>query len=134
MSPDVLLECPRTSFRDVLRVNVTERVWHSPHNFSTCLNHIHFAGHLDIFLSWGGAFFLNQLLTGQHLANSGGGGQLKKSPCIFLLIFIFLYTASGDVKVFLSPCSSFKMAHLLKSYLPHEYLIFSQYTELPLLC
>ena len=30
MSPDVLLECPRTSFRDVLRVNVTERVWHSP--------------------------------------------------------------------------------------------------------
>ena len=31
MSPDVLLECPRTSFRDVLRVNVTERVWHSPH-------------------------------------------------------------------------------------------------------
>ena len=38
------------------------------------------------------------------------------------------------MKVFLSPCSSFKMAHLLKSYLPHEYLIFSQYTELPLLC
>ena len=32
MSPDVLLECPRTSFRDVLRVNVTERVWHSPLN------------------------------------------------------------------------------------------------------
>ena len=30
MSPDVLLECPRTSFRDVLGVNVTERVWHSP--------------------------------------------------------------------------------------------------------
>ena len=30
MSPDVLLECPRTSFRDVLRVNVTERVWISP--------------------------------------------------------------------------------------------------------
>ena len=30
MSPDVLLECPRTSLRDVLRVNVTERVWHSP--------------------------------------------------------------------------------------------------------
>ena len=30
MSPDVLLECPRTSFRDVLRVNVMERVWHSP--------------------------------------------------------------------------------------------------------
>ena len=30
MSPDVLLECPRTSFRYVLRVNVTERVWHSP--------------------------------------------------------------------------------------------------------
>ena len=30
MSPDVLLECPRTSFRDVLRVNVTKRVWHSP--------------------------------------------------------------------------------------------------------
>ena len=30
MSPDVLLECPRTSFRDVLRVKVTERVWHSP--------------------------------------------------------------------------------------------------------
>ena len=30
MSPDVLLECPRTSFMDVLRVNVTERVWHSP--------------------------------------------------------------------------------------------------------
>ena len=28
MSPDVLLECPRTSFGDVLRVNVTERVWH----------------------------------------------------------------------------------------------------------
>ena len=27
---DILLECPRTSFRDVLRVNVTERVWHSP--------------------------------------------------------------------------------------------------------
>ena len=24
------MECPRTSFRDVLRVNVTERVWHSP--------------------------------------------------------------------------------------------------------
>ena len=31
MSPDVLLECPRTSFRDVLRVNVTERVWIFPH-------------------------------------------------------------------------------------------------------
>ena len=30
MSPDVLLECPRTSFRDVLRVNVTERVWIFP--------------------------------------------------------------------------------------------------------
>ena len=30
MSPDVLLEGPRTSFRYVLRVNVTERVWHSP--------------------------------------------------------------------------------------------------------
>ena len=30
MSLDVLLECPRTSFGDVLRVNVTERVWHSP--------------------------------------------------------------------------------------------------------
>ena len=30
MSPDVLLECPRMSFRDVLRVNVTERVWISP--------------------------------------------------------------------------------------------------------
>ena len=28
MSPGVLLECPRTSFRDVLEVNVTERVWH----------------------------------------------------------------------------------------------------------
>ena len=27
MSPDVQLECPWTSFRDVLRVNVTERVW-----------------------------------------------------------------------------------------------------------
>ena len=27
---DILLECPRTSFRDVLRVNVTERVWISP--------------------------------------------------------------------------------------------------------
>ena len=31
MSPDVLLECPRTSFRDVLRVNVMERVWIFPH-------------------------------------------------------------------------------------------------------
>ena len=30
MSLDVLLECPRTSFRDVLRVNVTERVWIFP--------------------------------------------------------------------------------------------------------
>ena len=30
MSPDVLLECPRTSSRDVLRVNVTERVWIFP--------------------------------------------------------------------------------------------------------
>ena len=30
MSPDVMLECPRTSFRDVLGVNVTERDWHSP--------------------------------------------------------------------------------------------------------
>ena len=30
MSPDVMLECPRTSFRDVLGVDVTERVWHSP--------------------------------------------------------------------------------------------------------
>ena len=38
MSPDVLLECPRTSFRDVLRVNVTERVWHSPLPPSFILN------------------------------------------------------------------------------------------------
>ena len=30
MSLDVLLECPRTSCRDVLRVNVTERVWIFP--------------------------------------------------------------------------------------------------------
>ena len=30
MSPDVLLECPRTSFRDVLRVNATERAWIFP--------------------------------------------------------------------------------------------------------
>ena len=30
MSPDVLLECPRTSYRNVLRVNVTERVWIFP--------------------------------------------------------------------------------------------------------
>ena len=30
MSPDVLLEGPRTSFRYVLRVNVTERVWIFP--------------------------------------------------------------------------------------------------------
>ena len=88
-----------------------------PPKLSKCWNHIHFARHLGVFRSEGGpvwdsnVFFLNQLLTGQHLANSGGGGQLKKSPCIFLLIFIFLYTASGDVKVFLSPCSSFKMAH-----------------------
>ena len=36
MSPDVLLECPRTSFRDVLRVNVTERVWHSPSPSTIC--------------------------------------------------------------------------------------------------
>ena len=36
MSPDVLLECPRTSFRDVLRVNVTERVWHSPWGVGGC--------------------------------------------------------------------------------------------------
>ena len=28
MPHDVLLECPRTSFRDVLGVNITERVWH----------------------------------------------------------------------------------------------------------
>ena len=39
MSPDVLLECPRTSFRDVLRVNVTERVWIFP---------LHKGGGLDI--------------------------------------------------------------------------------------
>ena len=30
MSLDVLLKCPRTSFRDVLGVNVTERVWIFP--------------------------------------------------------------------------------------------------------
>ena len=36
MSPDVLLECPRTSFRDVLRVNVRERVWHSPPFHGKC--------------------------------------------------------------------------------------------------
>ena len=30
MSPDILLVCPRTSFRDVLGVNVMERVWYSP--------------------------------------------------------------------------------------------------------
>ena len=30
MSPDLMLECPRTSFRDVLRENVTERVWIFP--------------------------------------------------------------------------------------------------------
>lgn len=46
----------------------------------------------------------------------------------------FFYTASGVVKVFLAPCSFFKMAHWLKSYLQHEYLLSSQYTELPLLC
>ena len=28
--PNILLECPRASFRDALGVNVTERVWHSP--------------------------------------------------------------------------------------------------------
>ena len=39
MSPDVLLECPRTSFRDVLRVNVTERVWHSPSGYRRYLYH-----------------------------------------------------------------------------------------------
>ena len=37
MSLDVLLECPRTSFRDVLRVNVTERVWHSPPRAELCI-------------------------------------------------------------------------------------------------
>ena len=31
-------------------------------------------------------FFWNQLLTGQHLANSGEG-QLKKSPCILHLVY-----------------------------------------------
>ena len=34
-------------------------------------------------------FFLNQLLTGQRLENSGGG-QLKKTPCITTLDFHFL--------------------------------------------
>ena len=29
-SPDVLLERPRTFFRDVLRVNVAERIWSIP--------------------------------------------------------------------------------------------------------
>ena len=49
MSPDVLLECPRTSFRDVLRVNVTERVWIfpplSPGEMNCC--------HLRTFLFYG---------------------------------------------------------------------------------
>ena len=38
MSPDVMLECPRTSFGDVLRVNVTERVWHSPPIYVVCIS------------------------------------------------------------------------------------------------
>ena len=57
----------------------------APTKFSKCWNHIHLARHLDVFRSKGGpvwdsdGFFLNQLLTSQHLANSGWG-QLKKHP------------------------------------------------------
>ena len=32
-------------------------------------------------------FFRNRLLTGQHLANSGGGGAVKKTPCIIATPF-----------------------------------------------
>ena len=35
---------------------------------------------------WDSNLYWNQLLTGQHLANSGEA-QLKKSPCIFILSF-----------------------------------------------
>ena len=58
----------------------------APPKLSKCWNHIHFARHLDVFRSKGGqsgtlTFFWNQLLTGQHLANSGEA-QLIKTPCI----------------------------------------------------
>ena len=56
----------------------------SPHNFAKCWNHIHFGRYLDDFDHEGGAsrglVFWIQLLTSQHLENSGGGGQLKKHP------------------------------------------------------
>ena len=43
-------------------------------------------------------FFLNQLLTGQHLANSGEG-QLKKTPCTYVYP-IYLQMINYDARVF----------------------------------
>ena len=56
-----------------------------PINFSKCWNHIHFARHLGVFRSEGASlglitFFWNQLLTGQHSANSGETYLKKNHP------------------------------------------------------
>ena len=50
-------------------------------------NHIEVLRHLDFFRSWGGAvwdsdFSFKSFLTGQHLVNSRGWGQLKKHPVL----------------------------------------------------
>ena len=43
MPHDVLLECPRTSFRDVLGVNVTESVWHCAPQMAEVIIFFHFS-------------------------------------------------------------------------------------------
>ena len=58
----------------------------APPDFSCCWNHIYFAKHLVIFNHGGGGqsgtltFFWNQLLTGQHSANSGEAYLKKNHP------------------------------------------------------
>ena len=58
--------------------------------------------HLDFFRSLGGTlpFFLNQLLTGQHLAYSGEA-QLKKSPCMKIDWQIQTCVMTDDAIIFL---------------------------------
>ena len=73
MSPDVLLECPRTSFRDVLRVNVTERVWHSPPSALTVSKCENF-GPIFPILKWENkSKYVNSFLKSHNTLTMGGG-------------------------------------------------------------